>query len=147
MRKVQNYLGSDGVLRRLTREAQRLADLERAYRRVVPSALAEASGVDHTDGATLFLWANGGAVAAKLRQLAPMVLTRIGTLAPECTAIRVVVRIDRGDDGRSLPRRPSIGEQGVAALRGLAQMLPPSSLKTALARLAARGAKRSEDGK
>lgn len=147
MRKVQDYLGSGDVLPRLTREAQRLADLDRAYRRVVPDGLAEASGVDHIAGATLFLWADCGAVAAKLRQLAPMVLARLGKLAPECSAIRLVVRIGGNDAGRSPLPRPKIGEIGAGALQRLACTLPPSPLRTALARLATRGTDRSKDGK
>jgi hypothetical protein len=147
MRKIQDYLGAGDALRRLNGEARRLAELDRAYRPVVPGALAEASGVDHVDGATLFLWADSGAVAAKLRQLAPKVLKTLGKLVPECTAIRVTVRVAGSEAGRPPRPRPKLGEQGAEALRGLASALPPSPLGTALARLAARAAPPSEDGK
>lgn len=139
MRKVHDYLGAGDVLRRLTAEAQRLAELDRAYRRAVPGPLAQASGVDHVAGDTLYLWANGGAVAAKLRQLAPMVRAKLGSLAPECSAVRVVVRIGAGETVRTRRPLPRIGERGAEALQQLADALPASPLGTALARLAARG--------
>ena len=147
MRRVQDYLGAGDALPRLNQEARRLAELDQAYRRAVPDALAEASGVNHLEAGTLFLWAEGGTVAAKLRQLTPMVLVKLKKLAPECTAVRVTVRVGGREIGRPGGTRPRIGKGGAEALRGLASELPPSSLKTALSRLAARGGNRSEDGK
>lgn len=145
MRKVQEYLGTGDTLRRLTREAARLAALDRAYRRAVPAALAQASGIDHIDSATLVVWADSGAVGAKLRQLAPTLLGRLRELAPECTVLRVAVRIcARGAGGSSRGAPARLGAGGAEALRELAGELPPSSLRTALKRLASRA--RSEDG-
>lgn len=148
MRKFQDYLGAGDTLRRLNEQAGRLASLDRAYKRAVPPALAEASGVTHVEAGTLLLWADGGAMAAKLRQLAPMLLLELKKVAPECTSIRVAVRVPGSEPPRPRGAPPRIGAGGTAALRGLASALPPSSLRTALARLAARGAAgRSEDGK
>lgn len=146
MRKIRDYLGAGDVLRRLTAEAQRLAELDRAYRRAVPRPLAQASGVDHVAGDTLYLWADGGVVAAKLRQLAPMVRARLGSLAPECSAVRVVVRIGARETSRTRRPLPRIGERGAEALQELADALPASPLGTALARFAAHAANRSENG-
>jgi Dna[CI] antecedent, DciA len=147
MRKVQDYLGAGDALRRLNQEVRRLVELDRAYKRAVPEALAEVSGVNHLEGGTLFLWADGGAVAAKLRQVTPTVLVKLRNLLPECTGIRVIVRVGGSQTSRPRGTRPRVGETGVEALRGLASGLPPSSLRTALSRLAARGTKRSQDGK
>jgi hypothetical protein len=147
MRKVQDYLNAGDALRSLNQEVRRLAELDRAYKRAIPEALAEASGVNHIEGGTLFLWADGGAVAAKLRQLSPTLLKELGRFAPDCTAIRMVVRFRGVGSGRSRRPRPRIAEPGAEALRELASELPPSSLKTALARLAGRSAKRLQDGK
>jgi hypothetical protein len=145
MRRFQDYLCAGDALRRLHQEARRLDELDQAYKRAVPDALAEASGVNHIEAGTLFLWADGGAMAAKLRQLTPMVLVKLRKLAPECTAIRVAVRVGGRQPRRPSSPRPQIGDGGAEALRGLASALPASSLKTALARLAARG--QSKDGK
>jgi hypothetical protein len=146
MRRFEDYLGSGDALRRLNQEARRLAELDRAYRQALPEALAEASGVSHLDAGTLFLWADGGAVAAKLRQLTPMVLAKLRQRAPECTAIRVTVLVSGRQALHRSGARPRIGGGGVEALRGLASSLPPSPLKAALSRLAARGLGRSENG-
>lgn len=147
MRKVQEYLGTGDILRRLVREAGRLSELDRAYRRAAPAALVDASGVDHIDGATLVLWADSGAVAAKLRQIMPTVLSQLQRFAPECTTARVAVRIAARDVGRTRRSPTRIGARGADALRELAGELPPSALRNALTRLAARAVGPSEDGK
>jgi hypothetical protein len=145
MRKFQEYLGSGDALCRLTREAVELAELDRVYRRAVPAPLADASGVDHIDGGTLILWADNGAVAAKLRQLSPTVLGRLQARAPHCTTVRVVVRLGVGTTAQK--RAPArIGSGGAAALQELAGALPSSSLRDALTRLAARAGDPSKDG-
>jgi hypothetical protein len=148
MRKFQDFLDVGDALGRLNHQAQRLAELDRAYKRAVPRELAEVSGVDHVKAGSLFLWADGGAVAAKLRHLSPMVLSRITRLAPEVSAIRVIVQVSGSPAGRpNSSAKPGIGEGGAEALRGLVDTLAPSPLKTALARLAERGGTPSEDGK
>jgi hypothetical protein len=143
MRKVQDYLDTGDALRRLSHEARRLSDLDRVYRKVVPAALAEASGVARVEGGTLVLWADSGAIAAKLRQLSPTLLGKLAELAPQCSAIRVAVIIRvREPTGKRRPP-PKVGMQAAEALQGLARELPPCSLKSALLRLAGQ----SEDGK
>jgi hypothetical protein len=146
MRTLQDYLGVEDDLRRLSREARRLADLDRAYRRAVPDGLAKASGVSHVEAGTVYLWADGGAVGAKLRQLAPTVLVTLRKLAPDCRAVRVTVRVDGTQIVPSRSVRRQMGAGGAAALQELARTLPPTPLSAALSRLAARGGRQSEDG-
>jgi len=146
MRKLQDYLDAGATLGRLSHRAQRLAELESAYAEAAPDRLAEASGVSHLEAGTLFLCAENGAVAAKLRQLAPLLLSKLRKQAPECTAIRVTVQVRGWPARRPSSARRRLGEQGIVALQALAETLPPSPLKAAVARLAARGYRRSEDG-
>lgn len=147
MRSFQHYLDSGDALGRLSPRVKRLADLNRAYAGAVPELLGSASGVARLEAGTVYLWARDGAVAAKLRQLTPMLLAKLRKRAPECTAIRVSVQV-RGWSSRAVEREPrSLGPVGSTALRELAESLPPSPLRSALTRLARRGRDRSEDGK
>jgi hypothetical protein len=147
MRMFQDYLDSGDALGRLSAQARRLVELDRAYADAAPELLCSASGVARVEAGTIYLWARDGAVAAKLRQLAPMLLAKLRKRAPECTAIRVTVRL-RGwpaDAPAGVPR--ALGSGGSAALRELAESLPASPLRSALTRLASRGSHRSKDGK
>jgi len=147
MRRLQDYLEAGDALGRLHHRASRLAALESAYAEVAPEHLSEVSGVSRLESGTLVLWTGSGAVAAKLRQLAPTLLSQLRKRAPECTSIRVTVQVDKHPFPRSpLPER-ELGEPSVEALRDLAETLPPSPLRSALARLATRNRRRSEDGK
>lgn len=145
MRSLQDYLDSDDALGRLSPRARKLVDLDRAYADAAPQMLASASGVARLEAGTLYLWATDGAVAAKLRQLAPMLLSRVRQRAPECIAIRVTVQVcaRRTRVAARVPR--NLGAGGVTALRELAQSLPESPLRSALTRLAGRARDGSKD--
>lgn len=147
MRKLQAYLAAGDSLGHLSHRAQWLAELERAYAEAVPERLAEASGVSHLEAGTLVLWAESGAVAAKLRQLAPTLLSRLRKRSSDCTAIRVTVQVQARRDAPRFSVRRRLGAPGAAALQELAETLPPSALKKALGRLAARTLRCSKDRK
>lgn len=148
MRMFQDYLDSGDALGRLSAQARSLVELDRAYADAAPELLCSASGVARVEAGTIYLWARDGAVAAKLRQLAPMLLAKLRKRAPECTAIRVTVQL-RGWPADAVaagvPR--TLGSGGSAALRELAESLPASPLRSALTRLAGRESNRSKDGK
>ncbi len=147
MRRLQDYLEAGDALGRLHHRASRLAELEKAYAEAAPEQLSAASGVSRLESDTLILWAENGAVAAKLRQLAPTLMSRLRTRATEFTAIRVTVQVPaEGATRPSIPARV-LGEQGAAALDNLAESLSPSPLKSALTQLATRNRRRSKDGK
>ena len=138
-RRIGNLLASSGELQALSRQAQRLAELQQVLFEAVPPALSKATRVKNYRGGTLALLADNSAVAAKLRQLAPRLLLHLQVRAAEVTGIRVEVQvkapqINPGSDAtkRVLPT------DAVKNFGKLSDALPPSPLKSALSRLVAR---------
>jgi hypothetical protein len=119
---------------------EQLAALERAYVAAIPREFANRSRVAYERAGTVVVSADTGAVAAKLRQLAPRIVNEIVKSAPEVTSMRVEVQIVQSSK-RPPQLRPKIGSHGLASLRELRDALPDSPLREALGRLVSRGEK------
>ena len=119
----------------------RLAALQQAYAGSISTTLARRSRVAYEQAGVLVVVADTGAVAAKLRQLAPRIVNEIVKSVPEINAMKVEVQVTDGPL-RAGPR-PRIGAGAIRSLGGLRDTLPDSSLRQALSRLLA-GARRSD---
>jgi hypothetical protein len=117
--------------------AKQLAALEQAYAAAVPGEFARRSRVAYERAGTMVVVADTSAVAAKLRQLTPRIVTEIVKSAPEITSMRVEVQIVRRGRVRREPR-PEIASHGLASLRELRDSLSDSPLREAIARLVSR---------
>jgi|KBSSwiStaDraftv2_1062776.scaffolds.fasta_scaffold1365272_2 hypothetical protein len=116
---------------------KRLTALQRLYAQSVPRELARKSRVAYEREGTVVVTADNGAVAAKLRHLAPRIVLEIVKSVPEVTGIRVEVQVTQPPAAR--PEPPvEIGPKGLANLRELRDSLPASPLKAALDRLVSR---------
>jgi hypothetical protein len=142
--KIGDVIATSGNLRSLAQLARRLEDLQHLLFEAVPPALAAASRVSNLKSGLLVISADNAAVAAKLRQLAPRLLSHLEKARIQVTGIRVDVQVKahkiKAEDevtGRALPA------DAIREFSGLAARLPPSPLKSALTRLARRGGKRS----
>src|SRR5215813_2796230 len=91
--KIDFYINLSDSLRSLTNEAKRLAEMQRVLQQHTPTALAANCLVNRLRAGTLFLLAGNAASAAKLKQLAPRLLTAYQKLGMEVTAIRVEVQV------------------------------------------------------
>ncbi|MBI1965421.1 MAG: DUF721 domain-containing protein [Betaproteobacteria bacterium] len=138
-RRIGNLLASPGELQALSRQAQRLAELQQVLFEAVPPALSKATRVKNHRGGTLFLLADNAAVAAKLRQLAPRLLLHLQIRAVEVTGIRVEVQVKAPliSAGNDVTKR-ALPTDAVKNFGKLSDALPPSPLKSALVRLVTR---------
>ena len=141
VQKIGDVIANSGNLRSLAQHARRLEDLQHLLFEAVPPALAAASRVSNYKSGLLVISADNAAVAAKLRQLAPRLLSHLGKAEIQVTGIRVDVQVkahkikDEHDvTGRALP------PDAIQEFSGLAERLPPSPLKTAVMKLARRRA-------
>jgi hypothetical protein len=139
VQKIGDVIANSGNLTALARHARRLSDLQQLLLEATPPALAAASRVTDLKAGTLVVLADNAAVAAKLRQLAPRLLKHVQKQQVEVTGIRVDVqvkthKIKAEDEVTKHPLPP----EAITDLKGLAEALPPSPLKSALARLLAR---------
>lgn len=143
VQKIGDVIATSGNLKVLAQEAERLRDLQHQLFEAVPPALASASRVTNLKSGILVISADNAAVAAKMRQLAPRLLSHLGKRGNEVTGIRVDVQVKahkiKAEDhvtGRALP------PDAIHEFADLAKRLPASPLKSALARLAGRARKR-----
>lgn len=98
---VSRLLDESAELKPLAARLAYIKRLQRRYRTLAPERLAQASRVCAIDGTTVVILAEGGAVAAALRQLAPRLLEGLRESArkssrggaPEITSIRVEVQV------------------------------------------------------
>ncbi|OIQ76009.1 hypothetical protein GALL_423130 [mine drainage metagenome] len=135
MKRLHALFKDSTELQTLIDHAGDLTTLQATWSGVVPPPLREftrASGLKHR---RITVLADNGAVAAKLKLLAPLLLKNLQIKGVEVTSIRVEVQV------QSIPRRPPrpklhLSQQAAGQLSGLAQSLPESPLRTALERLA-----------
>lgn len=128
---VRAYLSATPTLQALMQQAQKLLALQEAWKQVAPKPLAAASTVGALRAQTLIVYASNGAVAAKLRQLAPSLLEKIQMRGIEVTAIRVDVQVEQ----MHIPNKQKDLSVSAGALDSLAQLelsLVDSPLKNAL---------------
>lgn len=137
---IENYLaasdGAGGVLA----HARLLMKLERLYADIVPGHLGQASRVANCKSRTIVIHADNGAVAAKLRQMAPSLASDFSRKGVECSGVQVKVQA-RGSTAQSMAstQKPLSAQTG-RTLRELAGSLPESPLRAALRTLLRRAA-------
>ena len=116
-------------------QVERIAALQRVYETLAPSGLPRSSRVANLTAGELLLITESGAVAAKLRQIAPRLTSRFREAGVEITGIRVDVQADV-QETQSKPLKNNILTQtGRKELAALAADLDTSPLKSAIAAL------------
>jgi len=125
-------------LQALNQELRQLAALQNALADVLPGDLATKASVALTKNGELILCVENGALAAKLRQMAPRILTFLRQRRYEITGIRLQVQVRIRDN--PLPQK-QIFLSPVArnAIDLLSERLGASPLKAALVRLGRHG--------
>ena len=137
--KIDFYLNSSSSLRALAKEARHIAELQQVFLKISPQPLNQACCVKQLRAGTLFLSAENAAIAAKLKQLAPRLLTAYEKQGFEITSIRVEVQVREAAPGAAPKRAPKrLSVETIENLERLAAQLEDSPLKQALTNLAAR---------
>ncbi|MDO9188594.1 MAG: DciA family protein [Sulfurimicrobium sp.] len=144
VRKLQSYFTSTSGLAALAEHVSRLSELQRLWEKIAPPPLAQMCKVSGLQDRTLVLYANNGAIAAKVRQLAPTVLEKFQKKGLEVTSILVRVQASYRPPQERPPKTLRLGSAGAARLRQLAGQLDESPLKRALESMLERHA--VEDG-
>ena len=140
-RTLNDCLNADETMARLAAHAGRLLKLQRIIETAVPTALAQSCRVANYKLGVVIIHADNGAVATKLRQLAPSLSDELRTGGSEVTEIRIKVQPQEAYS----PPPPKIyvaplSDQTKQGLTTLSAGLPEgSSLREALERLVKRG--------
>jgi hypothetical protein len=124
-------------LQSLNRQVRRLVALQAILTEVLPDTLASSTTVALSTAAELVLFADNGAAAAKLKQLAPRILIFFRQRGHEVTAIRVQAQVRIRHN--PLPRKQiSLTPTARRAISEFCATLDTSPLKSALERLGGR---------
>ncbi|MDP2792768.1 MAG: DciA family protein [Sulfurisoma sp.] len=141
VRSLEDCLLADAGMARLSSHASRLARLQAILAANLPVSLARGARVANLKSGKLVIHADNGAVAAKLRQLAPRLADLVRFEAAEVNGIEIRVQ-GRNEKPIQAPRQAptGIGDQAKQGLTSLERRLPEGSrLKLALAKLVERG--------
>jgi hypothetical protein len=136
--KASFFLSTTERLQSLTQTVGRLLEVQKVYLGLAaPKSLAEFSKVGALEHGTLILLAENGAIAAKLRQQLPTLLSKFQQRGVQVNAIRVEVQAGiRREEARPLYDK-RIDETGLESLQKLQNRLEDGPLKGALAKLLA----------
>lgn len=136
--KIDFYLNSSNRLRQLAGDARRITELQQVFLKIAPQPLTEACCVKQLRAGTLVLLAENAAIAAKVKQLFPRLLTLYRKLGWQITSIRVEVQVRQTAPQPVAGRtRARLSIETIDNLERLAAGLEDSPLKQALTRLAA----------
>src|SRR4051812_18342945 len=127
-------------LQALKQHLVNLAALECSMADVLPGHFSASVKVASFKGGELTLATDNGAVASKLRQIAPRISNLLCQQGYEITGIEIQVQVRMYD--KPLPRQHFLlSPKARSAVDSLVQRLCASPLKEALERLASRGAR------
>lgn len=136
--KIDFYLNSSNSLRQLADEARRIAELQQVFLQIAPQPLTQACSVRQLRAGTLVLLAENAAIAAKIKQLFPRLLTDYQKLGWQVTSIKVEVQVSESvQQPAAAPARARLSIETIDNLGRLAARLEDSPLKQALAKLVA----------
>jgi len=137
--KIGLLLAASDNLKVLSAKARRLLELQRMFFDSAPRSLARASRVKNYYAGTLFLVAENAAVAAKLRQMTPRLLSKIRTQGIEVTKIHVSVQVSQpSPEPRVSSRKKILSNDCIDEFTKLAELLPDSPLKSSITRMVRR---------
>ena len=138
-RKLSALIGNTTGLSALNRTMQRIAALQRLYEVCAPPELISASRVVGDREGTLIVAADNGAIAAKLRQLAPRLLKNLQKQRAEVTGIQVQVQVSRPAGQTSIAsEKMPLSIDLIDNFETLSRQVKDPGLSSALARFAAR---------
>jgi hypothetical protein len=140
---VAEVLGRTDAFSALRAGVEQFAALESILAKLLPDYLATSVEPGLIKDGALTLFAAHSALAARLRHLEPRLVADMQQRGWNVRTLSVKVR-PRTAAQPQRPKEACMTPTGAQALRSLSEALPPSQLRTALARMAARHGTGSE---
>ena len=138
---IDDFLTDSEGAGRLMAHARLLHKLGRIYAQVIPEHLGQASRVANFKSGTVVIHADNGAVAVKLRQMAPSLTNEFSKRVAECSGVTVKVQaLDIPHQSSEATVKP-LPDGACRSLSSLAESLPASPLREALETLLKRSAR------
>jgi len=137
--KIGNFLKDAAEFKALSDKAQRLLQMQNAFYESAPPQLAQASRVRNFREGMLYIVTENTATAAKLRQIAPRLLSNIRKHEPQITGIQVTVQVTRSQIEAGQPsQKNELSPDSIEKFRNLSESIPTSPLRSALTNLVRR---------
>jgi hypothetical protein len=133
--KINFYLGvlsQTADHQRLFTHMEMLTLMQQVFMDIAPPQLAPHCALGGLSKGKLTIFARNGAIAAKLRQTVPSLLSKFQAKGYEVTAIRIAVQANFSDVRGISTARPRISQAGAESLGRLIAELPESPLKEAV---------------
>jgi len=137
-RKIAQILDSAPGLQDLAEVSRYIERLQRVYREAVPAELCKSSRISWARAGVVSVTAGNGAVAAKLRQLAPRGLNQLRQRGFEFNSMRIEVQVAPASLSRPARSPKRLSANAISAIEAALAKTPESPLKAALKRLARR---------
>ena len=137
---IEKFLAAEDGAGKLLAHARLLTRLSRIFAEVAPTHLAQASCLANYRTGIIFIHAANGAVAAKLRQLAPRLANEFSARGLECSGVHVKVQAAETRNQSTTSSIRPLSDGARRELAGLRERLPESTLNEALGRLLERAA-------
>lgn len=141
---VAEVLGRTDAFAALRAGVEQISSLERELAQILPEYLAANVEPGFIKDGTLTLFAAHGALAARLRQVEPRLLAELQQRGWPVRALTFKVR-PRAVVEPPPPKQARMTPAGAAALQALSRTLAPSPLQAALAKMAARHGKPTDE--
>lgn len=132
VRKLDDFLHASPTLDSLTHQAQRLMRLQQLFSRIAPQPIAQFCNVASFLNQSIVIYANNGAIAAKLKQQLPTLLAKFRGRGIEVTSIHVEVQAARPVTNHHKIKEIALGTGGIQSLKALSDSLADSPLKLAV---------------
>lgn len=135
---LRAYLNSAAGIAALLPQAERLIELRHIYSELVPQQLLRLSSIVNYKQEKVVIFAENNAIAAKLRLLSPRLLKGFSKCEVQVTGIRLEVQPRLEPRKEPRPKQARLSPAAAESLQALAERLPDSRLRKALAEMAAR---------
>lgn len=138
--KLDFYLDANDTLRGLARAARQLEKLQKILATHAPPELTQSLCVKQLREGVLLVSAANAAVATRIKQLSPRLLTAYRRQGTQVTSIRIEVQVDRPPlSRRNIFAKRQLSTESIEKISALADQLEASPLQEALRRLARHG--------
>lgn len=137
---LEHYLEAADGAGNVLAHARLLVKLARLYREIAPAYLGQASCLANYKSGIIVIHAFSGAIAAKLRQLAPTLADGFSKRGIECTGVQVKVQANKIFTQSTTSTLKPLSSPALRTIEGLRDSLPDAPLRTALQCLLARAA-------
>ena len=138
---LESYLDAADGAGKVLAHARLLMKLTHLYQEIAPTHLGQASHLANYKSGIIVIHAASGAIAAKLRQMAPTLADGFSIRGVECNGVQIKVQARKIDAQSTASTKKPLTPRTSHTLESLRDTLPNSPLRTALETLLSRSAR------